>query len=171
MNKLPKTLLKALNVNDIVCDCDVTIPKNIINTADKFIAFKNLQFYAITDKLIEATGRFCEHFGSDLLIDINSIKTAMLNDDDGLYYIGIRKNGVDHNSYVFLNLKDKTYASEYYRALYAVEFHRDKDYEFNDERRLKVMLKNMNYLSFDKEDIDFPVEEIDDLIKENNDIN
>ena len=160
MNNLPKTLLLAKKQTDTVAECIVDLPSKFTDL-EKYSVFRNTYIYPITDQLIEVTGRFCEYYHSDLLVTIDTIRAAMLSQDDGIYYIGIRKNGIDHNSYVFINLRDKTYASDCYRALYAVEFHRDRDLEIPGQRHIRVCLKDMSMIHYCKEDDDFPLDQID----------
>ena len=154
MNKLPKTLLNA-NGRMIMEKGELISESSMNGPIYLFEAF---------DKLIEDTGRFCERHQTDLMIALNSLIRKIKETNDGLYYFGIREMGVDHNSYVFLRLKDnsfdKYFADNYYRKIYALEFHKTKDY---DHILITYTLKDMSKsLRYEREDDNFPINEIDE---------
>lgn len=158
MNRIPKTLLKATDNTAIATDRIMLSAKDIES---------NGQIYAfnVSDKLIEEVGRFCELHKTDFLITWDTLIQHIKTDDEGIYYFGIRKWGVDHNCYVFINLRDHvhdySYTENYYRKLYAVEFHRNYDERTYDYIPVDVYLKDMTGLRFDKDDEGFDVETID----------
>jgi hypothetical protein len=91
---------------------------------------------SICTKLIQETGRFCEQYADDLLIDIARVKTICKNMDsiehEAHAYVafGIRRDGVDSNSYIAIRFREGgTYRShsiinDYYRRVYCVKISR-----------------------------------------------
>ena len=83
--------------------------------------------------LIQNTGRFCERYASDIVIDINMIQDDLrnlnnVNEYENIYAIGIRKEGVDGNAFLTHRLKDAykmnhLYATcyDYYRKIFVVK--------------------------------------------------
>lgn len=83
--------------------------------------------------LIQAAGRFCECYASDILYDIRAVEKdledpiAFLNGETDArkqYLFGFRKDGVDHKEFVLSKIQDygdKAY--HYYRVVYELEIH------------------------------------------------
>lgn len=88
---------------------------------------------SILTKLIQDTGRFTESYASDLFITWDTIEHLLdthpeLMDEKHRFQIfGIRKCGVDGNSYVASRLADEhtriAVTNDYYRRIYAVEWY------------------------------------------------
>lgn len=118
----------------------------------------------ITDTLIENTGRFCERHQSDLLIDINRIKEdvkeafAEKSDATLAWLIGIRRDGVDGNSFVCARLREtgrNGYANPavYYRRLYLVLAYQEAYQEEDDLNEICLELHDISCRIIHAEDI------------------
>lgn len=79
-------------------------------------------FYPIFDRLLDETGKYCQRYKTDIITEIMHLKECMKTDNDGLWFFGIRKNGVDGNSYIHLSIKQ--HEINRYEAIFAVEFHK-----------------------------------------------
>ena len=94
--------------------------------------WSNLNISSITTKLIQETGRFCENYASDLLINIDRMnehikEMDVLKTPEKAYVaFGIRQLGVDGNAYVALRIYEggqhASYKviSDYYRKIFCV---------------------------------------------------
>lgn len=102
---------------------------------------ESLNLSSIATFLIQKVGRFTEHYASDFLIDWNMILTACKEMDDindevrAIFALGIREDGVDHNSYITCRINENDYLAYqkinyYYRGIYAVEVKRTKIREY-----------------------------------------
>jgi len=87
-------------------------------------AFRN-RYWEVNDssiltKLIQDTGRFAEHYASDLFIGWKEIDAYISNGTDfsHTWYFGIREMGVDSAMFINSHLKDKQYTDDYYRKIY-----------------------------------------------------
>lgn len=96
----------------------------------------NINMSSIYTELIQNTGRFCEQYASDLLIDIDRVKailaTPVDTDTEDYIVFALRQSGVDSNSYVSANLenygrKDSGWIGLYYRRIYALKIRRESD--------------------------------------------
>ena len=78
---------------------------------------------SIYSELIQAAGMGCEHFASDLLYDIRDIDSNVHSMEDGIFFIGIRTNGVDGNGFIKSRLDRKSccYTPNAYIKLYRAE--------------------------------------------------
>lgn len=154
MDKLDQTVQKisesSLQIPPIALDQTVQkildsspqIPPTAIATIQLQHIARN-ENYDITDslnmsgmfsKLIQDTGRFTENYASDLLISIDSFKENASNLLCSLprttvtsnTFIGIRKNGVDGEEYIYSNLsqaakeRDHFTFNNTYRRIYAI---------------------------------------------------
>lgn len=99
---------------------------------------------AIFTRLIQEAGRWCESYASDLLVDIESIKSVLghpptewktirpnaTESDDGTiaveFRLGFRQNGVDHAEWIDTNLKDDCRKYHYYRSIWKIEIAANK---------------------------------------------
>ena len=86
----------------------------------------DINLSTILTKLIQETGRFCETYASDLFIDWTHILHTINSENDGIFVIGIRENGVDSNSYVSHHIRTN-WNDYYYRRLYAVKVSHSAD--------------------------------------------
>lgn len=88
---------------------------------------------SVLSKIIQAVGRFTEHWNSDALYTLDNVRTLCENDFDlegtvdEIFVFGIRKSGVDHNAFVMSQLFQSqrgvgtyAYVEPYYRKLLAV---------------------------------------------------
>lgn len=158
MNNLPKTLLSALKKDPIIEEKLNLHPRDLKSTG-------RIYAFAVSDKLIEEVGRWSELHKTDFLISWDTLIESIKTNDEGIYYFGIRKYGVDHNCYVFCNLRehknDYSYSEHYYRKLYAVEFHRRNDEKTSDYIPVDIYLKDMTGLRYNPDDDDFNVDDVD----------
>lgn len=155
MNHLPKTLLTVKDNHSVIAESKIQLEET---------KKSHFYMYDVTNHLIEQTGRFCEHYHSDLLVLLDSVMESMREDEDGIYCFGIRQNGVDGNSYIFNRMKDRKMLgmNDYYRKVYAIEFHRHKDV---CGTHILVQLKDVSTaLSYDKDDDDYDVSQINTKI-------
>ena len=89
----------------------------------------SINLSSIYDTLIYNTGRFTERFASDLIIDIHNLEEAVFNkpfeNKDRIFLFGMRRDGVDHNNYIYSNIKSYAsqtgYLNTYYRKILAVK--------------------------------------------------
>ena len=87
----------------------------------------NVNYSSIFTELIQAAG-LCEYYSSDIFYDLKAIEKSVEKLEDMVYYIGIRNNGVDGNSFVKSRLSQDKYGHEYIR-LYRLELCRgDSEY-------------------------------------------
>ena len=97
----------------------------------------NINISSIIDAVIKNAGRFCERYASDILFDLNTLNDIIKNYDptspaEHIICFGIRKNGVDGNSFLESRIendfRNNPYRiSEYYRKILAVHIFFDKE--------------------------------------------
>lgn len=97
----------------------------------------NINISSIIDTVITNAGRFCERYASDILFDLNTLNDIIENYDptspaEHIICFGIRKNGVDGNSFLESRIKNdfrnNPYRiSEYYRKILAVHVFFDEE--------------------------------------------
>ena len=83
----------------------------------------DINYSSILTRLIQSAGRFCKNYASDLFIDWINIEKRLTEENlytDGVYeyLFGMRKQGVDHMSYVLSNVNNGKYLSDYYSELF-----------------------------------------------------
>lgn len=80
----------------------------------------NLNISGIFSELIQAAGMGCESFASDLFYDLTSIYSAIQFAEEKVFYIGIRTNGVDGESFIRnrLDRNNCNYSPNCYLKLY-----------------------------------------------------
>ena len=83
----------------------------------------DINYSSILTRLIQSAGRFCKNYASDLFIDWNNIENRLTEENlytDGVYeyLFGMRKQGVDHASYILSNANNGKYLSDYYSELF-----------------------------------------------------
>ena len=127
MNKLPK---KLMNLDYQTCLAEISYD---------MIESGSIYLYDISNILIENIGRFCERYQTDFLVLWDSLIKCMKNDDDGIYYFGIRELGVDGNTYITLRLNEPN--NNPYRKIFAVEFHKIQE---NSKTILKARLYSVH---------------------------
>ncbi|MBD5585766.1 MAG: hypothetical protein HDQ88_11845 [Clostridia bacterium] len=122
----PETLLDAVN----------TAKRNGNLLASENGRIDNINMSSIYSKCINAAGRWCERFSSDLLIDVRTINEYMKTPSDEhemrIFGIGFRESGVDHNAFLMARIKDTMdhathycYPERTYRKIYAVVVKKD----------------------------------------------
>lgn len=106
---------------------------------------KNSYFYGISSEgkfdinysgiltfLIQAAGRICKHYASDLFISWSSLEKRLsdVNFEGGKFFFGFREMGVDHNVYVLsrLNNYGKVQMEKDIQELYMLEVSTEKSY-------------------------------------------
>lgn len=111
----------------------------------------DINLSGIYDILIHETGRFAERYASDLLIDIKSFEKDLyekpFEHNHKTYLFGIRRDGVDHNAYVYANIKNNKnrpgYLNMYYRKLLAVELRIDETPYSGNNYSIYVTIKDL----------------------------
>ena len=101
----------------------------VVETGD----LANINISSILTRIIQTVGRFSERWSSDALCEIDDIRTLCDNifpveeNVDEIFVVGVRKDGVDGNSFVMSQLEKTTnnvysycHAEPYYRAVLAV---------------------------------------------------
>lgn len=86
-----------------------------------FGKYWDINYSDILSKLIQETGRLCDHYASDLFISWNEIEEGLKNPDwhGGKFLFGLRDSGVDHNSFVLSRYnQEQRYARYNYRKMY-----------------------------------------------------
>lgn len=80
----------------------------------------NLNISGIFHELIQAAGMGCESFASDLFYDLTAIYSAIQFAEEKVFYIGIRTNGVDGESFIRnrLDRNNCNYSPNCYLKLY-----------------------------------------------------
>lgn len=113
--------------------------QNIITTAEGSIG--SINTYCISDEIIRNTGRFCDNYLSDCIITINHMtdlcQEPVSKDTSDILCFGLRKNGVDSNSYIQNRIEEKyrthskydvnEWIELYYRRIFAVKITRKTD--------------------------------------------
>ena len=83
----------------------------------------DINYSSILTRLIQSAGRFCLNYASDLWIDWNNIQNRLTGEilyTDGVYeyLFAMRKQGVDHASYILSNANNGKYLSDYYSEIF-----------------------------------------------------
>lgn len=84
-----------------------------------------LNYTSIFSELIHAA-IVCEHYASDVFIDLQSIEKAIKEAENRVFYLGYRDYGVDGETFVKSRLSENRYY-EYIR-LYRLEISSDGEY-------------------------------------------
>ena len=97
-------------------------------------SYSNLNLSSIATKLIQDTGRFCEHYASDFIINWNELTEYIEHLDTidepecRFFAFGIRQDGVDGNIFLTCRLTDGYHneinantRNNYYRKIYVVK--------------------------------------------------
>ncbi len=118
------------------------IGKSIKETAQ----IGNLNISGIFSELIQAAGMGCECYASDLFYDLTSINNAIKSAEEKVFYIGIRTNGVDGESFVRsrLNRDSCSYEPNCYLKLYRLSVSVE-----NEE--MTVLLERINEYEAERE--------------------
>lgn len=86
----------------------------------------DINYSDILTTLIQAAGRYCERYASDLFIHWQTVERDYIQNselENGFHAIkafGFRESGVDHLEYI-LNHLNNGYSTYYYRAIYTLE--------------------------------------------------
>ena len=82
----------------------------------------NLNISGIFSELIQAAGMGCEAFASDLFYDLNAIYSAIQFAEEKVFYVGIRTNGVDGESFIRnrLDRNNCNYSPNCYLKIYRI---------------------------------------------------
>lgn len=96
-----------------------------------------INYSSILTRLIQAAGRVCKRYASDLFIDWKSIDASLRDKSysGGRYLFGFRENGVDHAEYVLGRINGSGmghYKSEI-KELYMLEVKVGRDERYPDE--------------------------------------
>lgn len=83
----------------------------------------------ILTKLIQAAGRLCDRYASDLFISWHVIEDVLRNYDytNGKFLFGFRKDGVDHTGYILNRLNNGT-ELYFYREMWLLEIKTENKY-------------------------------------------
>lgn len=127
--------------NNIVCDESVFITRTNMTYSD-------INLSTIATILIQAAGRWCECYASDMLYTWDTVKNSIDNhlahpDDceNDIIIFGFRKHGVDHDTFVQHHIEDMCPITNYYSKVYAVQVMNHKDDEY--DTKLIVTLKDV----------------------------
>lgn len=145
MTKLDHTIQALLKRTEIKPDTVTHIFKSRIQ--DHKTIEEYINFSGIFSVLIQETGRFAEHYASDLIIGINSFiknATALLDQNPQSpvtcnAYFGIRESGVDGESFLHARLTEAAEQNNYfkfhniYRRIYAIHMNIVPDEDGNYE--------------------------------------
>lgn len=117
------------------------IGKSIKETAQ----IGNLNISGIFSELIQAAGMGCENYASDLFYDLSAIYSAIKSAEEKVFYVGIRTNGVDGESFIRsrLNRNSCNYEPSCYLKIYRVSISVE-----NEE--MKVLLERISKYDAEK---------------------
>lgn len=89
----------------------------------------NINYSSILTRLIQSAGRFCIHHASDLFIDWKNLDDQLHERDfvGGKYLFGMRKDGVDGESYIIRNAENGRSLYNYYMEMFMLEITVDDD--------------------------------------------
>lgn len=115
-----------------------TIENNSNHHDEKRTEINLSEIYSI---LIQEAGRWCESYASDILYDIDNVKSALDypdewekcryfqkadNGNDSVYFrFGFRANGVDHQEYIESAMKNEHEKYHYYRSIWELRIEKD----------------------------------------------
>ncbi len=97
--------------------------------------------------LIQTAGRWCERYASDLFISWDQLRakikkhietTDIITDDEEVF--GFRKNGVDHDAYVYNRIINGENIDNYYSKLYMIKI---TDKETDDSKTTSITLMDI----------------------------
>ena len=88
----------------------------------------DVNYSIILTKLIQSAGRFCKHYASDLFISWRCVEKDLHNAEveNKTYLFGMRKMGVDHDSYI-LSRRNQGYISDVYSEMYRLDITRNEN--------------------------------------------
>lgn len=88
----------------------------------------DVNYSTILTKLIQSAGRFCKHYASDLFISWRCVDKDLHNAEveNKTYLFGMRKMGVDHDSYI-LSRRNQGYISNVYSEMYRLDITRNEN--------------------------------------------
>lgn len=88
----------------------------------------DVNYSIILTKLIQSAGRFCKYYASDLFISWRCVDKDLHNAEveNKTYLFGMRKMGVDHDSYI-LSRRNQGYISDVYSEMYRLDITRNEN--------------------------------------------
>ena len=112
--------------------------KNLIETTEPietatgdWVRYRwDINLSSILTKLIQDTGRFVEHYASDILITLRNLDDWLQNKNfkHDVLLFGLREFGVDHEAYIRSTIENfgdpntnQTLIKSHYRKIYAIE--------------------------------------------------
>ena len=100
----------------------------------------DINLCSVWTKLIQEAGQICEHYASDLLIEVDSIKKLLESgkDIDEEFLFGFRDCGVDHKEWVKIKLDNPEIYREVYGSIWCMTI---KSYEDRLDVRLFCIYK------------------------------
>lgn len=130
-------LTRVVNTPETLLNAVQTAKTNNNKLASEKGRIGNINMSGIYSKCINAAGRWCERFSSDLLIDVKTIDEYIGTPSDGpetrIFGLGFRESGVDHNSFLMARIRETIdhatrycYPERTYRKIYAVVVNKDK---------------------------------------------
>ena len=100
---------------------------------DCFGRFNGLNTSSLYSFLIKEAGRLCDHYASDMFIDLKTLDNAIAGSesvlfevDDYRWVVGIRDYGVDHDAFLECRMKEHSVARNY-RKIYYLEINLDTE--------------------------------------------
>lgn len=106
--------------------------------------------HALSDKIINIVGRYCDCHGSDMLITWDHLMSCLKTNDFDTHHFAfaVRENGVDSIGYIAANIKDDSskLSNGYYRKIYAVEVIETEN-SIDKSAELQVLLKDISDIS------------------------
>ena len=96
-------------------------------TADGYLSSYSwkyeINYSSILTALIQEAGRLCENFASDLFIDWEAVLRFIDSPDSEskTFLFGFRKDGVDHDSFIFSRYSNSMHGEYYYRSLWRLD--------------------------------------------------
>ena len=94
--------------------------------ADGYFFVTSSNFAELFRRVMQSLVDHCKHYPSDILYDIESIRAFLRNPDDvdgrRDFYIGIRENGVDGETFIKSRLENAAmYGENPYKSIYHLE--------------------------------------------------
>lgn len=120
---------------------------------DYFGRFNGLNTSSLYSFLIKEAGRLCDHYASDMFIDLKTLDNAIAGSESVLFtqdsyrwVVGIRDYGVDHDSFLECRMKEHSVARNY-RKIYYLEITRDTEVTYG--RYFNLALYDVSVSSLD----------------------
>ena len=89
----------------------------------------NLNWSDIRDKAIRLAAKYTDSYASDILYALEAVEAALNSKEkEGLWFLGFRENGVDHNEYI--EHTDEATVELYYRSVWCIKLETVTKYDF-----------------------------------------